>query len=155
MRSVGLFAVALCLSLACSLLTESVSHAQHQTQTKSETWAQGARPLAPEERLLLRDQWVRQRERDRSEIGVAGPIVGIVVGVGLLSLEAWMIARLRGSAALGIALPIVTLFSLPTLILSAVVLKRRLSQRRAIEREIWGHRVSINRVGGMPVGVTF
>jgi hypothetical protein len=95
-----------------------------------------ARALTLTERLLLRQQWVMYRRHERASIGVAGPVVGLVLGTLAAAGSAYLFTGNRneriGAMGLGVFV------AAPLLGVSISLLVERVAKRRAIEREIWG-----------------
>ena len=118
----------ICL-VALFITSSSIVHA--------EPLAPGARPPTYQERLLLREQWVRYKERERAEIRIAWPIVGLVLGTAMLGTSAWLFTKDERQAAV----PCVVV-GLPMTVASAIILAKKAKRRRAISREIWGRHVT-------------
>jgi hypothetical protein len=97
----------------------------------------GARPMTLTERLLLRQQWMMYRERDRRAVNLVGPVLGLTACLGTLGLTSWMVSRdnqqvqVTGAVLTGVLV-------VPLISASIWVLSRRVKKRREIYREIWG-----------------
>ncbi|HEY6877447.1 MAG TPA: hypothetical protein VI299_05480 [Polyangiales bacterium] len=95
-----------------------------------------SRALSLSERLLLRQQWMMYREHDRRAVKIAGPSVGLTLGVGALGVAGWLLAQDEDPRKRAGAL--MCIFSVAALTTSVWMLVKRVKKRRAIEREIWG-----------------
>ena len=104
---------------------------------RAEPTAPGARPPTMQEKLLLREQWVRAREHERSEVRLGVPLTFLLIGVALMGTSSWLVARGGDDRKLGLGTGIVV--AMPVTALSVAVLCKRVKKRRAIRREIWDH----------------
>ena len=124
----------LCASMTVFTTTVQAQVA-NSSPARAKPLAPGARPPTLQERLLLREQWVRQKEHERSQIRLGGPLVGVLLGAAALGTSAWLLTRGADGRKGGIAMAVV--LGLPITTVSAVILGKRVKKRRAIWREIW------------------
>lgn len=93
-----------------------------------------ARTLSLLERLLLRQQWEQQRERERASVGVGGPVVGVVLGALAAGGSVYLFTGDRNERIGGGGLALFV--AAPLLGVSIALLVERVGKRRAIERQL-------------------
>src|ERR1700712_464914 len=116
MNSLSSGALVVCLLLVSSVFGHSLVFAQ-SAPPGAQIDLRGALLAEPgvqqvHTRMLLHQQWQREREYERDKIGLAGPITGLLIGVGLLGASVDLTLqpnerRVGGLVLLAVSLPIV------------------------------------------------
>lgn len=94
-----------------------------------------ARERTLSERLLLRQQWLMYRERERRQISLVVPLLGTLVGSAALGTSVWLFTEGQAHRVVGTMVSVFV--AVPLLTASLIHLVRRVKKRRAIEHEVW------------------